>query len=290
MTRIAIAIGVGIFIACSVYIVGQAQAATRHHHHRHHHHRRHRHHVNPLRVRQMRVRGFNVRVASYRPGTGLHMVVGASRHSVHTVTHWAGAGRRSSRAVAAINGNTWNWSTLAPVGTVRTGGHWISRISNVPAAGFKANGQIVFGARSAKRAGARNIIPGKAYLLRGGRVQRHFPWATGAQIRCNHPNTDGGYGCWRSIVARWRSGRVGLVEISYASMTQAAGVLKHMGVADALAGDSGGSAIMWTRQGHGGCSRMSDGRVFGHCWGALASAGLPYERAIPNATLIVRGR
>ena len=90
--------------------------------------------------------------------------------------------------------------------------------------------------------------------------------------------------------ARWKDGRVGFVEIAYASMPQAASVLKAMGVRDALTGDSGGSANMWTAAGHGGCSSLSNGRYHGSCFSPLHHAGFRWERAVPNAAMIVRTR
>ena len=301
--RLVLTLAALLGLGCIMYTADAAHAATRHDHkyhaHRHHvrkHHARHStwhvpalvKHPRPIHVWSTRVLGHAVRAAAYRPGDHYRMVVGASRHSVHTVPHWANAQHASTKTVAAINGNTWIWRTLQPVGTVRTHGHFVSHISNVPAVGFKANGGMVFGARSARKAGAMNIIPGKAYLLKGGRVQHTFPWAAPAQRTCNAPHTDGGYGCWRSVEARWNDGRVGLVEIAYANMAQAAHVLKAMHVHDALTGDSGGSPNFWTRQGSGGCSRMSNGHVFGSCFGPLHHAGLPYERAVPNVAMIVK--
>ena len=215
------------------------------------------------------------------------MVVGWSQHP-HTVPHWADAQHRSTRVVAAINGNTWTWGTMKPTGTIRANGHWASRPSNMPAVGFKANGNMIFGARSAARNGARNIISGKAILLKAGRIQHHYPWAAPAQRTCNTPHTDGGYGCWRSVEARWQDGRVGLVEIAFANMLQAAHVLKAMHVRDALTGDSGGSTNLWTRAGSGGCSRLSNGRVFGSCFGAVHHAGMAWERAVPSVAMIVK--
>jgi hypothetical protein len=282
-TSTIISIGATIGIACTGYIASEAMAATHHHHHHHRHH-------SSLQIRDRRVLGFHVRSVSYKPGSGYRMTVGASRHSVHTVPHWANAGHRQTKTMAAINGNPWVWRTLRPVGTVRTHGHWISRPSRAPAVGFLANGKMIFGSRPAKHAGAMNIIPGKAYLMRGGKIQRHYPWAAPAQRNCNTAHTDGGYGCWRPVEARWKNGRVGLVMVAFANMSQAAHVLKRMGVADAMTGDSGGSTNLWTRHGSGGCSRLSNGHVYGHCFGALHHAGLPYERAIPNVAMIVKNR
>src|SRR5580765_6117428 len=138
MTRAALALMLGVGLGCVAYV---ADAATADAHARHH---------SSLRIRGRRVLGFHVRSVSFRPGDHYKFVVRYSR-TVRTVPHWAGARHRRTRTVAAINGNTWIWRTLRPVGTIRSRGHWVSRVSNAPAVGFKGRGHMIFGARSAKR-------------------------------------------------------------------------------------------------------------------------------------------
>ena len=152
MIRTTLILAAAIFTGCCLYIADAAQAAQ-HHHHRHHHSRHHHHHhrlpgyhqpaqvkhPRPIQTWSTRVQGHMVRATAFRPGDHYRMVVGFSRHP-QTVPHWAGARHRNTRVVAAINGNTWTWGTMKPTGTIRANGHWASRLSNMPAVGFKGTG------------------------------------------------------------------------------------------------------------------------------------------------------
>jgi hypothetical protein len=235
-----------------------------------------------IRTVAMSVLGHHVRMTSWRPGDRhARVLVGYSRHR-HTVTGWAGAHRKRSRSVAAINGGTWRWSTNRPVGTVWSMGRRITRTSGHPAVGFLPRGRVVFGARSARRRGSVNIVAGEAVLIRHSRILSRYPYANAAQESCGPRGTDGA-GCFRSNVVRFRNGRAALVEIGFATMAQAAAVLKRMGARAAVTFDSGGSAVMWTLKGRGGCA---DRRAAGRCYGIAHAAGLHWERQVPDAIIL----
>jgi hypothetical protein len=243
-----------------------------------------RHHRCPacVRTRQFRLDGHMVRYTSWRPG--LSRVIGhvafSRRHK--RVEAFAHAGSRRTPSIAAINASTWNWASGIPTGTLWTNGTQITGLNDRPAVGFVGS-NVVFGARLAAEEGAKNIVSGPAYLLRGGEVESSFPYAANAQIHCAAPRTDGGYGCWRSIVATFKNGRAAVLEISFASMPTAAHILQMMGATNAIAFDSGGSATMWTRAGSGGCYAY---HYVGHCFGSLHYAHMGYERTIPDAVVI----
>jgi len=227
----------------------------------------------------------HVRVCSWRPGDS--RVRGLVRYSkrVRTVPAWAEAGRRTSRAVCAINGGTYQTSpaTYRPSGTVYAQGRKIRGFTDAPAVGF-VGGRVYFGARAAYRHGARSIMNGLAYLVNHGRpLLRHSqaPWTTAKQFACGAPGTDGVYGCSRSALAVMSSGRVALVEIGHASMPLAARILVRMGARSAITFDSGGAALMWTLRGTPNTQVHGDaGHVFG------ATAGTSWHRHIPDAIVV----
>lgn len=242
-----------------------------------------RHHPTSVHFRSYRISGHRVEVASWRPGNHyVRALVGYSRHR-KTVTGWAQARRSSSRAVAAMNGGTWLWRNNRPIGTVWSRGRRITRVSGRPAVGFLSRGRVVFGARSARRRGSGNILAGEAVLIRHGRVLTRYPWATAAQETCGARGTDGGTGCFRSNVVRFKGGRVGFVEIAFATMRQAAAILHSMHVTAAVTYDSGGSAILWRRTARGGCA---DRRARGGCFGITSAIGLRWERQVPDALIL----
>ena len=230
---------------------------------------------------EKRIRGHVVRIVRWHPGGGMYAFVAWSR-APRTVPGWAHA-RRPGRNVAAINGSTWTWKTGRPTGTVISRGRRVTPLSDHPAVGFSGAGDVMFGARNAVRHGAANVVAGAAYLIRGGVVQTRFPYASYGQRTCGPRGTDG-YGCWRGNVVRFRHGEVGLVEIAYASMPEAARVLRALQVIDALTLDSGGSANLWTVRGrHGTCV---DPRVVGHCFGVTHASGLHWERPVDDAIVV----
>lgn len=245
-----------------------------------------RHHATSVHVREYRIGGHHVKVVSWRPGNRyIRALVDYSQHR-HTVPLWAHARSSTSRAVAGMNGGTWHWSTGRPIGTVWAQGRRITRTSAHPAVGFLSRGRVVFGARAARRRGSVNILAGEATLIRHGRILKRYPWAHGVQVACGARGTDGAIGCFRSNVVRFKGGRVGLVEISYASMHTAALILRSLHAVAAVTYDSGGSANLWTSIGHGACS---DARVRGRCMGIAHAAGLRWERQVPTAfTIMVR--
>lgn len=247
-----------------------------------------RNHPTSVRMRSLTVSGHRVEIVSWRPGNRyIRALVGYSAHR-KTVPLWAHARSSTSRAVAAMNGGTWHWSTNRPIGTVWSMGRRITRTTRRPAVGFLSRGRVIFGARSARRHGSGNIVAGEATLIRHGRILSRYPWATAAQETCGPRGTDGGTGCFRSNVVRFKGGRVGLVEIGFATMTKAASILRSLHVTAAVTFDSGGSANLWRSVGHGGCS---DARVRGRCYGIAHAVGLRWERQVPDAiTVLVRRR
>ena len=217
-----------------------ASAATQPHHHKApvRHTARRPHHATPaVTVGDKRVFGHRVRVVSWLPGRGIWPTVTYGRP--RNVTTWADASNPRGRSIAAMNMSTWTWRTNVPIGTVRSHGRWIVGVHKRPAVGFTAKGRAIFGARPAARHGARNIAAGVATLLANGHIARRYPWAHPAQISCS---------CYRSVIGQWSTGRVGMIEVGYATMRQAAYVLKRMGVRNAVTGDAGGSSILWTRR------------------------------------------
>jgi hypothetical protein len=236
-------------------------------------------HATSIRIRETRILTHHVRVISWRPGNRyIRALVGYSR-SAHRVPIWAGANHHRSRSVAAINGGTWTWADNVPVGTVWAMGRKITRIQKRPAVGFLPNGRLIFGARAAREYGSVNIVAGEAYVVKHGRIPRRYPWANAAQIQCSTPALGG---CYRSNVVRFKSGRVGLVEIAWASMKGAGRVLRKLHVRMALTLDAGGSSNLWTSIGKGGCV----GHVYGHCMGIADARGLNWEREVPDAIII----
>ena len=219
-------------------------------------------------VRHYRIDEHGVRVVKWFPGRYAHAVV--TYGQPRSVPTWA----RGS--FAAINGGTFSFRTHLPVGMLRHGGVWANRTGlNHPTVGFLRNGNIVFGAAAAERAGAGNIVAGEAYLIRGGIRQTRFPWASTAQITCGPRGSDGPNGCFRSCVVRFKGGRVGIAEVGFASMPQAARVLHRLGVVDAITFDSGGSATSWVR------GRSS--------YGITSALGMTWQRPVHDA-IVVRAR
>lgn len=238
-----------------------------------------------LRVHAEYQLGHKVWVCSWRPGDRrIRGLVTYSKRAPRTVEAWAGAGRRRSRTACAMNGGTYQWRNYYPSGALFAEGRRIHPASNAPAAGFTLGGRVWFGARNARRHGSVNIVNGMAFLVQRGRPllsHSRAPWTTPAQYSCGARGTDSWYGCFRSVVVSFRSGRVGLVEIALASMPLSARILKRMGVRDALAVDSGGAARLWTLAGRHNTGR----RYVGHTFGTIPP-GYPWHRMIPDAILI----
>jgi hypothetical protein len=252
-------------------LVTQATATVRHHHR---HHRRHL--VTPsVTVGDKWVFGHRVRIVSWLPGRRIWPTVtyGTPRNP----TRWADASSRRSTSIASMNFSTWTWRTNVPIGTVRSRGRWITGIHKRPAVGFTSKGRAIFGARPAARHGAKNIAAGVATLISNGHIARRYPWAHPAQISCS---------CYRSVIVDWKTHRAGLVEIGMATMRQAAYVLKKMGVKDAVTGDAGGSSVLWTRRGRGGCAGAD--HAIGQCVGINQHLGVHWERPVPVAIVVYR--
>lgn len=225
------------------------------------------HHHHTAIVRHYQIAGHGVRVVKWYPGRYARAIV--TYGTPRSVPTWA------QGSFAAINGGTFNFSTHLPVGPLRHGGVWANRAGvNHPTVGFLRNGAMVFGALAAERAGAANIVAGEAYLIRNSVVQHRFPWASPAQITCGPRGSDGPNGCFRSCVVHFQGGRYGLVEIGFASMPQAAQVLKALHVTDALTFDSGGSATSWVR------GRRS--------FGITTALGMTWQRPVPDAIVVRR--
>jgi len=229
--------------------------------------------------------GHKVWVCSWRPGdTRVRPLVTYSRRSPRTVEAWAGAGRRRSRTVCAMNGGTYTWRTYYPSGALFAEGRRIHPASDAPAVGFTRNGRVWFGARNARRHGSVNIVNGMAFLIQRGRPllsHARAPWTTPAQFSCGARGTDSWYGCFRSTIVSFRNGRVGLVEIALASMPTASRILMRMGVRDAITLDAGGAARLWTLAGRHNTGRYRVGHTFG-----TIPPGYPWHRLIPDAVLI----
>jgi Phosphodiester glycosidase len=235
----------------------------------------------PYVIIEKRVRGHVVRIVRWHPGGRTHAFVAWAR-TRRTVPEWAHA-RHPGHNVAAVNGSTWTWRTGRPSGTVISRGHRVTPVSDQPAVGFDRRGGVMFGARNAVRHRAANVVAGTAYLIRNGVIQTRFPYANYGQRTCGPRGTDG-YGCWRGNVVRFRHGEVGLVEITYASMPEAARVLHALHVVDALTLDSGGSSNLWTVRGHHGT--CVDPQVVGHCFGITHASGLHWERPVDDAIVV----
>jgi exopolysaccharide biosynthesis protein len=257
MKRIPVS-AVRAFAAAAATLVAPAVSAAAAHHHP-------RHHAGAT-VRTVHVLGHGVRIVEWRPGHARASVTWGKRRTVPT---WGNGGS------AAINGGTFSFATGRPVGLLRARGRWIGRTGqNNPTVGFLPSGRLVFGARAAIRSHAENIIAGPAYLIWKGHVittKDEAPFASRVQFSCGPRGTDG-LGCFRSCVVRFGGGKVGLVEISYATMPQAARVLRRLGAVDALTLDSGGSANEWVR-GKGS-------------YGITKASGLHWQRPVPDAIVI----
>lgn len=240
----------------------------------------HRHHVRPWRVQAASVLGHRVVTASYRAGHRVRLRAAGNGRDLRTPLSW---GSRT-RAVVAMNADTWNWGGATPTGPTRVEGRWVHRprpganLWNRPSVGFYHTGGVVFGANLAVQRNAANIISGPAYLIRGGVIQRTFPWAHNAQITCGARYPGKPHGCFRSNVVRFKSGRVGLVEVGFADMATTARILKRMGAVDALTLDSGGSSVLGYRPGiH---ARWAQ-------YGIDHQLHLGYLRAVPDAIVMV---
>lgn len=234
----------------------------------------HRHPAPAYRLTRRTILGHQVTTVSWKPGGRVTARLAYSRHSRNPLTFGT-----LNNAFATMNGDTWNWGGFMPTGTARSRGVWIHRYSPRPAVGFYSTGGVVFGADAARKHNTADIVSGLAFLLRGGQVQHDFPWAHPIQISCGPRGTDGGPGCWRSNVVRFRGGRVGLVEVSFASMATTARVLKRMNVVDALTLDSGGSSVLgWRRHRSGLWHQAGIQHALGNAW----------LRPTPEAIVLVR--
>jgi hypothetical protein len=240
-----------------------------------------------VHTRTVHVLGHTVRIVQWTPGDGTtaHVTWGTHRR---TVPAWAGA-RVLNRNVAAMNGGTWTWNTGIPSGLLWSNGRPISMADpDRPAVGIYSTGGLVFGGESALAHHAPNIIAGEAYLIWKGvpiRERADAPYAGTVAFGCGPRGSDGGTGCFRSNIVRFKDGRVGLVEIGFATMPQAARVLMRLHAMDALTLDSGGSANMWTRSSVP-TSSCADRRVFGNCFGITHGIGLRWERPVPDAIVV----
>jgi hypothetical protein len=244
-----------------------------------------------VHTRTTHVLGHRVRIVRWMPGDGTTAHVTWSPHH-HTVPDWAAAWRRN-RNVAAMNGGTWTWNTGRPSGLLVSNGRRISLSDrDRPAVGISRSGDLIFGGHQALRHHARNIVAGEAYLIWKGvpiRRKADAPYTAAAAFGCGPRGTDGANGCYRSNIVRFRGGRVGLVEIAFATMPQAARVLMRLHVTDALTLDSGGSANLWTRSPFRTRS-CADQAVFGSCFGIATGIGSHWERPVPDAIVVTTRR
>jgi len=213
----------------------------------------------------------HVRVCAWYPAsTRLRTMVFYS-HRLRTVTGWAHV---VPRVRCAMNGGTYNTSTLRPSGNVWAHGAAIRRNdANAPAVGF-VRGHLYFGYANARRHGAVNVMNGLAYLVRNGQgvsSRTQAPWTTRAQFSCGPRGSDGWYGCFRSCAVQFKNGRVGLVEVSLASMPRASRILRAMGVVNAITFDSGGSAELATP---------------GHGYPVGSTVGTPWHRLLPDDMIV----
>lgn len=271
---------IGMAIAAAIGTASSASAAVSHHKRHHPHPVRPVLHPRPWVVTRQTVLGHQVTSVSYRPGRGgvrLQAIYGSHRKTPlawGTVTH----------ALAVMNADTWEWKTNVPNGPARVQGQWITQPPHVwspewgrPAVGFYSTGGIVFGAQAAEATGAANIVSGPAYLIRDDQIQTTFPWAHSIQITCGPGRTDGA-GCWRSNIVRYDDGRVGMVEVAFASMPTTARVLQRLHVKDALTFDSGGSSVLgWRPTTTSPWSRAGIQQAIGSSW----------LRPVPEAVALV---
>lgn len=233
-----------------------------------------------LRIGYTYVNGHKVGYCSWSPkhSKRVHPIVKWSLTHKHTVKGWA---QRTPRSVCGINGNTYDGHIpYRPVGPVRARGYWVRRSNTrLPMYGFVGR-HIYFGWKSIRLHHAANVMSGKAYLVRHGhaiRYHRQAPWTTPSQFGCGARNTDGWYGCFRSAAVQFRSGRVGFVSISLASMPVAGAILQKMHVVTAVTGDSGGG---------------EEYIAAGHTFQTIPNAGryAYWRRPIPDAVLLVRSK
>jgi exopolysaccharide biosynthesis protein len=238
-------------------------------------------HRTSIQIRVRKVHGHLVKSITWKPGDRhLRVTVGYARHGRAPVA-W-GAFRHTNLAV--MNGGTWHWSTGVPVGTVVSNGRVIHIDRRIPAVGYTATGDLVVGTRAARAAHVRNIVNAKAYLVLHGRAMRRKPSSvTPTQWRCDAPGTDGAEGCYRSVVAKFRNGRVGMLEMAYISMPAAARLLVKMGAESAITFDSGGSATVWSAAGHGGCPHPWQR---GSCFGLTQRIGMRWQRPVATTTIL----
>jgi Phosphodiester glycosidase len=234
-----------------------------------------------IQVRVHRISGHLVKSITWRPGDRhLSLTVGYDRRGLPPVT-WGMRGRSN---LAVLNGGTWHWHSGRPVGTVVSRGHIVHIDRRNPAVGYTAQGDLILGTRAARAAHVRNIINAKAYLVVHGHARSRRPSSvTRTQWLCDAPGTDGGEGCYRSVVAKFRNGRVGMLEIAYISMPAAARLLQKMGAETAVAFDSGGSATVWSAAGHGGCPHPWQG---GSCFGLTQRVGLHWQRPVVSVSVL----
>jgi len=219
------------------------------------------------------VLGHKVAYCTWNEYTGLVEGFVSWGKKVKTITSWAHTNRST---VCANNGNTYE-KNLTPNGPVRSKGVWITkRNKSEPVFGFVGR-RIVFGWKNVLRSGSRNVMSGKAYLVRNGVAitkMSQAPYSTHAQFYCGPRGTDAWYGCFRSAVVSFKNGRVGLVSISLASMPVAGKILKKMGVVNAITGDAGGGEEYWAE---------------GHTFGTIPNKGphSAWKRKIPDAIMVI---
>jgi hypothetical protein len=238
-------------------------------------------HRTSVQIRVRTVGGHLMKSITWMPGDRhLSVTVGYSRHGRAPVA-WGALGRAN---LAVLNGGTWLWRTGLPVGTVVSHGRVIRIDPRIPAVGYTSSGDLVLGTRAARAAHVRNIVNAKAYLVLHGRAVTRKPSSvTRVQWLCDAPGTDGAEGCYRSVVAKFRNGRVGLFEVAYISMPAAARLLARMGARAAVAFDSGGSATVWSAAGHGGCPQSWQS---GSCFGLTQRIGMHWQRPVASVTVL----
>ena len=235
-----------------------------------------------IQIRVHHIYGHLVKSITWQPGDPhLSLTAGYTRRGLPPVV-WGARGRSN---LAVLNGGAWHWHSGTPVGTVVSRGRVVHIDRRNPAVGYTARGDLVLGTRAARAAHVRNIINAKAYLVVHGHARSRRPSSvrTRTQWLCDAPGTDGAEGCYRSVVAKFRNGRVGMLEIAYISMPAAARLLQKMGAETAVAFDSGGSATVWSAAGHGGCPHPWQG---GSCFGLTQRVGLHWQRPVVSVSVL----
>ena len=162
-------------------------------------------------------------LAARRPPPQPH---GRSHASRSAAVVWGARGRSN---LAVLNGGAWHWHSGTPVGTVVSRGRVVHIDRRNPAVGYTA--------RATSSSGR---APPAQHTSGTSSTPRPIWWCTdtpgpGAELGDAHPvavrcaGNRRRRGLLRSVVAKFRNGRVGMLEIAYISMPAAARLLQKMG-------------------------------------------------------------